>query len=583
GRFDWRFQKGYHKIMARINFPKDDYFSQNNIYYKSVKSLPRPKLLYVTEKSGPFQTAIEKVYEVDIKGSIPSELSGYDAIIINDIPAVRISNEQVDMIGNYVSDKGKGLIVVGGENSFDQGGYKDSYFESLLPVQVGSGERKRDKKYSVVFVIDLSGTTTLPFKPGAQQSILDFEKAFLFSMVNNLDMEDKISLIGFVSRPYCAPTALHCILTPISLIPDVGGVIQSISSPSGPDADRGTNIALALSRARQSLEKAEGSKNVVLISDGIDTNEYGIMHEIQVMNSFGIRLYNVGVGQFVNRGLLKKMAEQGNGLYFEPDESEKLKIMFMGDESEQKCLKATSGKILLMDNGHWITKGDMALTATAGGYNLVVPKTWGRKLVATDCDRTILTAGKYGLGSIAILSTDDGSKWSGQLFSGDNSKLITRMINWAIGDFTKDSEFDVRMNDVSLGKSTEVNVITNEKPEQKGFEFVKVDTGLYSAVFRPEKEGFEQILGATVAVSYNDEYERIGRNPQLDSMVALSGGKAFDVNDIEGIKDTVISMSRRVKIETINYRWPFVILALIIFLIDVLIRRIRENMGIANF
>ncbi|MBU1946810.1 MAG: hypothetical protein KKC54_07640, partial [Nanoarchaeota archaeon] len=47
GRFDWRFQKGYHKIMARINFPKDDYFSQNNIYYKSVKSLPRPKLLYV--------------------------------------------------------------------------------------------------------------------------------------------------------------------------------------------------------------------------------------------------------------------------------------------------------------------------------------------------------------------------------------------------------------------------------------------------------------------------------------------------------------------------------------------------------
>ncbi|MFH1324100.1 MAG: VWA domain-containing protein, partial [Nanoarchaeota archaeon] len=416
-----------------------------------------------------------------------------------------------------------------------------------------------------------------------QQSILEFEKAFLFSMVNNLDMEDKISLIGFVSRPYCAPTELHCILTPISLIPDVGGVIQSISSPSGPDADRGTNIALALSRARQSLEKAEGSKNVVLISDGIDTNEYGIMHEIQVMNSFGIRLYNVGVGQFVNRGLLKKMAEQGNGLYFEPDESEKLKIMFMGDESEQKCLKATSGKILLMDNGHWITKGDMALTATAGGYNLVVPKTWGRKLVATDCDRTILTAGKYGLGSIAILSTDDGSKWSGQLFSGDNSKLITRMINWAIGDFTKDSEFDVRMNDVSLGKSTEVNVITNEKPEQKGFEFVKVDTGLYSAVFRPEKEGFEQILGATVAVSYNDEYERIGRNPQLDSMVALSGGKAFDVNDIEGIKDTVISMSRRVKIETINYRWPFVILALIIFLIDVLIRRIRENMGIANF
>ena len=41
-------------------------------------------------------------------------------------------------------------------------------------------------------------------------------------------------------------------------------------------------------------------------------------------------------------------------------------------------------------------------------------------------------------------------------------------------------------------------------------------------------------------------------------------------------------MSRRVKVETINYRWLFVIAAIILFLIDVLIRRIRENMNIIN-
>lgn len=583
GEFTWRFLRGYHKIMARINFPKEDYFPQNNIYYKSVKSLPRPKLLYVTEKSGPLEEALEKVYDVDVKDGIPTDLSTYDSVIINDININKIGNDKVDMLSTYIGEQGNGLIVVGGENSFDNGGYEKSYFESILPARVGIGERKRDERYNVVFVIDMSGTTGLAFKSGTQETVLDFEKAFLLDIIGSLNPDDEIGITGFVSRPYCIPTDLHCKLTQIMLIPSLETTIKTLTVPSGPDADRGTNIALALARARQSLEKAEGGKNVVLLSDGIDTNEYGIMHEIQTMNSFGVKLYTLGVGQFVNRDLLKKMAEAGNGLYLEPDESEKLKIIFMGDENEQRCAKAKSGKAVIMDNSHWITKEEIGLQATVGGYNLVVPETWGRKLLATDCDKTLMTAGRYGLGRVVVLSTDDGNKWSGSLFSRENSKIITRMVNWAVGDFTKDTELDVRIKDTTLGKATDVNVISNEKPEEKGFDFVKVDAGLYSAKFRPDKEGFYQILDATTAVSYNDEYEKIGINPRLGELVTVSGGYIFDPNDIEKIKDTIIRMSKRVKIETINYRWPFVIAAILLFLIDILIRRIRENMNMEKY
>ena len=583
GGFNWRFSRGYHKIMARILFPKDDYFEQNNIYYMSVKSLPRPKLLYGTKKSGPLQEALEKVYDVTVSDYIKEDIIGYDTVILNDINANQIKNNEVDLLTDYVSDKGNGLIVVGGENSFDNGGYENSYFSSILPVKVGVGERKRDEKYNVVFVIDLSGTTSLPFKPNAKETILDFEKAFLVNIINSLNFEDEIAIIGFVSVPHCIPTGLHCVLTQVGLIPSLDSVIKTLTVPGGPDADRGTNIALALSRARQTLEKAKGAKNIVLISDGIDTNENGIVQQVQIMNSYGIKLYTVGVGQFVNRALLNKMAESGNGVYFEPDESEKLKIIFMGDEEEQRCAKATSGRVVLMDTAHWITKGDIALNANVGGYNLVVPELWGRKLIATDCDRTIMTAARYGLGRIVVLSTDDGSKWSGQLFTRENSKIITRMVNWAIGDFTKDNEFDVRVKDTNIGKASDITVITNEQPKEKGYEFYKVDSGVYSAKFRPEKVGFYQVLDATVAANYNDEYERIGMNPRLEELVALSGGYIFDPNDVEEIKDTIIRISKRVKVETINYRWPFIIAAIIIFLIDILIRRIRENMNIDKF
>jgi len=577
GRFTWRFPLGYHKITARVVFPNEDYFPQNNIYYKSVKSLPRPKLLFVAEESGPLQESLEKVYDVKVEDSLPNKVNSYDAVLLNDIGVGKVGESKVDMLSDYLSEKGNGLVVVGGESSFDHGGYENSYFESLLPVKVGIGERRRDERYNVIFVIDLSGTVNSQFRVGSDQTVLDFEKAFLINIIGSLNLDDKISIIGFVSRPHCVPNELHCILTQISLIPGLESTIRTLTVPVG---DTGTNIALALNRARQNLEKADGGKNVVLISDGIDTNEHGIMQSIQIMNSFGIKLYTIGVGQFVNTNLLKKMAERGDGLYFEPDESERLKIIFMGDEDEQKCAKAKSGRVVLMDTSHWITKGDLGVSADVGGYNLVVPKLWGRKLAATDCDRTLMTAGRYGLGRIVVMSTDDGSKWSGGLFSQENSKIITRMINWAIGDFTKDSGYDVRIKDTTLGKATDVNVISDEMPEKKGLEFVKIDAGLYSAKFRPDKEGFYQILDAVVGVSYNDEYEKIGMNPRLEELVAISGGYVFGPEDTEGIKDTIISMSRRVKVETINYRWPFVVAAIIIFLIEVLIRRIKENMNV---
>ena len=449
-----------------------------------------------------------------------------------------------------------------------------------MPFNIGVAERKSDAKYNVVFVIDLSGTVNYPFRPNSDQTVLDFEKSFLISIIRSLNIEDEVSIIGFVSRPHCVPQELHCVLNPISFLPNIEDSIRTFAVPA---EDSGTNIALALNRARSVLEKAKGSKNVVLLTDGIDTNEYGIMQTVQSMSSFGVKLYTIGVGQFVNGALLKNMADKSGGLYFEPDESDKLKIIFMGDEEEQKCLKATSGRAVLMDTAHWITKGDLTLSANVGGYNLVVPELWGRKLVATDCDRTLITAGRYGLGRVAVMSTDDGGKWSGQLFSRDNSKVITKMVNWAIGDFTKDIEFDVRVKDTTLGKATDVNVISNEKPEEKGLDFVKIDAGLYSAKFRPEKVGFYQLLGASVGVSYNDEYEKIGLNPALGELVTISGGKVFEPNDVEKIKDTIITMSKRVKIKTVNYRWPFVIAALILFLIEVFIRRLRQNKDMSNF
>jgi len=564
GRFKWRFSKGYHKIMAKLSFPQKDHFPQNNVYYKSIKSLPRPRLLFVTERQGPLQEVLEKVYDVTVTDSISNELGSYDAVILNDINANKLSDVHVDILGDYVSEKGNGLVVVGGENSFDQGDYKKSYFESILPAQVGIGKKGEGASVNVVLVIDISESTGLGFSGSSSDSKIDVEKSLAINILNDIALEDNIGVVAFNHLGHVV-WRLNKLSLSLSKLPSR---IASLKDSGG------TSVYIGLYKAIGLLDKAQGSKNIIVISDGITQSPSDAIAIARSAASKGIRTYSVGVGEHTNEDFMQNLAIAGGGLYFKPSQSQRLKLIF----GEAEELGEDTMNMIIVDSNHWITKG-VDLNAKLSGYNFVVPKASGRKLIATDADRPILIGGRYGLGRIAVLATDDGSKWSGKLFGQENSRIITRMVNWAIGDFTKDSGFDVRIKDTTVGKATDVNVITNEMPEEKGLEFSKIDAGLYSAKFRPEQEGFYTILDAVVGVSYNDEYEKIGINPQLHELVTISGGYIFNPNDVEKIKDTIISMSRRIKVETINYRWPFVIAALLLFLIDVLIRRIRENMN----
>src|SRR3989344_5158346 len=147
--FSNKFPEGeYHKITARLlDIKGDDYFKDNNIYYKSVKIVPRPKILYVTEKNSPLAPELDKIYEIDLAGSLPSDLSDYMAVVFNDIRASKI-NPKMDLLSDYVSD-GNGIIFIGGEQSFDRGGYKGTLVETLLPVKIGASEEQNKNDINV--------------------------------------------------------------------------------------------------------------------------------------------------------------------------------------------------------------------------------------------------------------------------------------------------------------------------------------------------------------------------------------------------------------------------------------------------
>src|SRR3989344_1889571 len=71
--FSRKFPEGeYHKLTAKlIDVGEGDHFKNNNEYYKSIKIVPRPSVLYVTEKPSPLAAELNKIYKVDIKNNVP--------------------------------------------------------------------------------------------------------------------------------------------------------------------------------------------------------------------------------------------------------------------------------------------------------------------------------------------------------------------------------------------------------------------------------------------------------------------------------------------------------------------------------
>ncbi len=66
-------------------------------------------------------------------------LFAYHAVIIDDLEAAFFTRDQMDLIQRYVSERGGGLLMLGGAESLDAGGYDRTPIGDLLPVYTRAG------------------------------------------------------------------------------------------------------------------------------------------------------------------------------------------------------------------------------------------------------------------------------------------------------------------------------------------------------------------------------------------------------------------------------------------------------------
>jgi len=558
-----KLSEGYHKIEAKIK--ATDYFSQNNEYYKTVRVFPKPKLLLVSYDNSRFESVINNIYDVEKKNYLPNDMSPYHAIIIDNIPANELNTNTENLI-NYVSD-GNGLILLGGESSFDKGGYKNSVIETLLPVQVGKPEtEKATSNVNIVLVVDVSGTSREAVSTNNGVVKLDMQKSLAIDVVKGLRQDDKVAVVAFDIKPYLVSS-----LSVLRNKPEITYTISRFKSRGG-----NTVMYSGLSAAESMLKDSGGINHVIFISDGEVTNTLDQENTFALAESMakrGMYIHTVSVGEDIpGRAFLNKLAVIGHGLSVSPRTTESLNLIFNRPE------KPPTGTNLLVvnDKEHFITK-PLTLKAAVSGYNEVYPKPNARMLISTEYGFPVLTAWRYGLGRVAVFSTDNGAKWASELTSFENYQSITRTINWVVGDPNRNKDFDVKVKDAYLGKQAEVIVISKKPFSSDEPPFYKIGENVYKSTFTPSSTGFQEFFGAVMAVNYNKEYSKIGMNKDLPFLTTVTGGRVFKYTDIDKIGEFVKEASRREKNEINYFRWPLLLAALFLFIVEIGVRRIFEK------
>lgn len=555
-QFTRQLSQGTHRITARIDSP--DFFPNNNVFFKTVKVVPKPKVLYYGKQGSPLEQLLKQVYVVESVTSLPSALSPYYALVVNDVAAGQLDPVS-DVLNDFVAD-GNGMVVFGGENAYERGEYRNSVFETLLPVQVGAPE-KEEGDVLVAIVIDISGSQGAAF--GRFESTADFSKAATIDILRNVKVDTRVAILAFNTQAYLLSEP-----SPAFSKKGIEDVIARLKWGGG------TNIAAGLLKATGVLGSFTGSKNIVLLSDGKTQGKASATEAAKFAYNNGIKIYTVGVGPTTDEEFMMSIADITNGIYFRATEETKLRLIF-GDADEQEAESGLMELVVLNDN-HFIT-ARFEPSATLYGFNQVSPKNAGRMLATTSTGEPILTVWRLGLGRVAAFSTDDGSKWAGSLLGEANSQVITRTMNWAIGDPERKSASFIDVTDTRINEPADVTVRSSTPPTAEGVAFYKIDEDTYSGSILPESTGFQEVAGAPFAVNYEREFGDLGVSDELGNIVASTGGKIFDVDDVDGMVKQAKSRARRVINSRDYIRAPFIVLAIIIFLLEIFIRRIMRR------
>ncbi len=564
-------ETGNHILRAAI---APDLQPINDNYQKAVYVVPKPEVLLVSSSESPLSRNLNDLYKLTLVSQLPENLQGYKAVVLDDIRY----NSNLDPLRDYVREGG-GLLVVGGEDAYDLGDYRNSSLEDILPVRSTPSIFEGGK--TLVFVLDIS-FSLLTARTADGTPLLDYEKALAVELLKSPHFQDyKVGLVVFGTKAYDVQDPI-----PLSR---AESVLQERIIGLSPTGTENSHLDRGLELAWDMLNASGGQGELIILSDGNLYNYPDVVQQsIDLLRQMNVTTRLIQVQAFPGKAELiydtdgrmvsfYGLAEQTGSDYSAFVYPDSLTTTMQEPSSDRLPQEnSLSGYAVNVANkNHYIT-ADLDLNATVTGFNDVTHRPGAQRLVALSDGKPVLSVWRYGLGRVAALTVDDGSTWAGSLYASPSSQMISSTVNWAVGD-PRPRDDRVEADDGWQGTPLSVTISSNARPSLPDADVEKVGDNRYVATFTPNSSGIYYIGNYGLAVNYPQEYRDIGFNPELSRLIMANGGKVF--TEDEARQSLVVEagrVSQRTVQERLSRRDILLLIALLIFLAEILYRKQDE-------
>ena len=285
-----------------------DVLAENNLLQGIVSVEGPSRVLYLHDAgtSRRFMAEALQVQGYEVVEKTPAranltlpELSGFDLLILDNVPAYQLSQVKMERIERFVRDLGGGLIVLGGTKSYGAGGYYRTPLEQTLPVEMRPPVRMELPHVALLFVVDKSGSMGGgPF--GTTK--LDLAKAATMASAELLNPTDEVAILAFDSNWQW--------VVPFRRAEGGESIAENVARLN---SDGGTDLHKAMVEGRRALAAKEAAiKHVLVLSDGL-TEKADLLEQVTRMGQEKISVSTVSIGGDADRRLMTQLAQSGSG------------------------------------------------------------------------------------------------------------------------------------------------------------------------------------------------------------------------------------------------------------------------------
>ena len=589
--------EGIHDYMVVVE-GDDDTSNVNNSMIFSQEIHKGIKVLFISDLAED-KLAGEALYEdaeVDYyikKYNIPytmEDLSYYDEFVLSnvDIRNYKNSSQFVKSVDTLVSDFGKSLITFG--NVYTQNNEEDEILTSLgnmLPVKFGSNEGE-DKL--VTILLDISRSME-------QIDKLNILKETACKIVDNLDDETTVYVVAFFG--------------------EVGKVIDPLKAKNRAEikekimkleAKQGTFMGSALQYTYNAVSSFEYSKKeVMLISDGLPYGEQenAAKAAVEFMAKKNIILSVIHTVSMDGTNLMKELASIGKGYYYYVDDLRDIENLILDEvlnSLKEVILETNESTVSIEKPKNDLVVNISELPNVKGLYNNSSKSSADTILLATYKDITgsyyqvpLYTEWNYGNGKVVSYASSISGKWAENWTSNEDSKeVLSNMLvvnkpsqrldsAFIVDSSTNGTYTKITVNAPSVTSSSAITIsltypngdtVTKEMSfdsQNYVIDLITNMVGTYKAEITYALGEMKYSTDYTFTISYLPEYNTftIFEPSSLFYMVSTNG----EISENGRLEFS--NGSTDIKKHILNFTPIFMTICVVLFVIDVIIRKLR--------